>query len=246
MDTIPMKDSITLSYCPGTVLEVLDLYDPNPAGFSYNCSTLHFPNPLYGCNFSCFLPIYQTYTNGAICYNTLPIAGNDRMLNPTFNLVPGKRMQFSAWVREECGSTLPCYKTNYAKSHIELKFTGGTTTTVTLHPSGAVIEGWQRIEGEFTVPSGATAANLVLSSDSAQKVYFDDIRMQPFNANMKSYVFDTRSLRLSAELDENNYTTYYEYDEEGQLVRVKKETIQGIKTINETRSAKQKGITDLQ
>jgi len=96
------------------------------------------------------------------------------------------------------------------------------------------------------VPPGATSANLVLSNDGSQDVYFDDIRIHPFNANMKSYVYDPFSLRLSAELDENNYASFYEYDEEGQLVRVKKETIQGIKTIKETRSSKQKLITDLQ
>jgi len=84
----------------------------------------------------------------------------------------------------------------------------------------------------------------VLSNDGGQPVYFDDIRIHPFNANMKTYIYDTRTLRQSAEMDENNYASFYEYDEEGQLIRVKKETIQGIKTIKETRSAKQKGITD--
>ena len=39
-----------------------------------------------------------------------------------------------------------------------------------------------------------------------------------------------------AELDENNYATFYEYDLEGNLVRVKKETIEGIKTLQENRS----------
>jgi hypothetical protein len=54
---------------------------------------------------------------------------------------------------------------------------------------------------------------------------------------MKSYVYDDISLRLMAELDENNYATFYEYDDDGSLVRVKKETEQGIKTIKETRNA---------
>jgi hypothetical protein len=40
-----------------------------------------------------------------------------------------------------------------------------------------------------------------------------------------------------AQLDENNYATFYEYDDDGTLVRVKKETERGIKTISETRSA---------
>jgi hypothetical protein len=39
-----------------------------------------------------------------------------------------------------------------------------------------------------------------------------------------------------AELDENNYATFYEYDLEGGLIRVKKETEKGIFTIQETRS----------
>ncbi len=63
---------------------------------------------------------------------------------------------------------------------------------------------------------------------------------------MKSFVYDPATLKLSAELDENNYATFYEYDQEGQLVRVKKETIQGIKTIQETRSSKQKSVTNVQ
>jgi len=59
---------------------------------------------------------------------------------------------------------------------------------------------------------------------------------------MKSYVYDPVSLRLSAELDANNYTTFYEYDEEGTLIRTKIETREGIKTVSETRSALQKII----
>ena len=52
---------------------------------------------------------------------------------------------------------------------------------------------------------------------------------------MMSYVYDPISLRLMAELDERNYATLYEYDEEGKLIRVKKETEKGIMTIQENR-----------
>ena len=54
---------------------------------------------------------------------------------------------------------------------------------------------------------------------------------------MKSFAFHPINLRLLAELDENNYATFYEYDDEGTLIRLKKETQRGIKTIKETRSA---------
>jgi hypothetical protein len=61
---------------------------------------------------------------------------------------------------------------------------------------------------------------------------------------MKSYVYDPVSLRVVAELDANNYATFYEYDEEGTPVRTKAETQRGIQTIKETRNAKQKDIAN--
>jgi len=85
-----------------------------------------------------------------------------------------------------------------------------------------------------------------LQSTGNTNIYFDDIRIHPFNANMKSYVYDPINLRLVAELDPNNYATFYEYDAEGTLTRTKAETQEGVKTISETRSAKQKTITDFQ
>ena len=53
-------------------------------------------------------------------------------------------------------------------------------------------------------------------------------------------------MRLLAELDANNYAVFYEYDEEGGLIRTKAETAEGVKTIKETRSARQKDITTFQ
>ena len=53
---------------------------------------------------------------------------------------------------------------------------------------------------------------------------------------MKSFVYDPVSLRLMAELDANNYATFYEYDDQGNLIRVKKETERGIVTLKESRS----------
>jgi hypothetical protein len=43
-------------------------------------------------------------------------------------------------------------------------------------------------------------------------------------------------------MDANNYATFYEYDEEGTLVRTKVETREGVKTVQESRSALQKII----
>ena len=57
---------------------------------------------------------------------------------------------------------------------------------------------------------------------------------------MSSYVYDPVDLQLMAKLDENNHATLYEYDQEGALARVKKETVEGIVTLKEVRAAKAK------
>lgn len=113
---------------------------------------------------------------------------------------------------------------------------------------GQVIDGWQLITGIVTVPTDATQFNIKLGlekpkgniSQDHTSSYFDDVRVVPFNGNMKSFVYDEVTQRLMAELDENNYATFYEYDIEGGLVRVKKETEKGVFTIQETRSGNSK------
>jgi hypothetical protein len=78
---------------------------------------------------------------------------------------------------------------------------------------------------------------VMLEATGSSAVYFDDLRIHPYHANMKTFVYHASNLRLLAEGDENNYTSFYEYDDDGTVIRVKKETERGIKTIKETRSA---------
>ena len=63
----------------------------------------------------------------------------------------------------------------------------------------------------------------------------DDIRIQPFNSSMTTYVYDPVSLRLSAALDKQNFADFYYYDEEGKLVQQKKETERGVLTVHSCR-----------
>ncbi|WP_298545840.1 hypothetical protein [uncultured Aquimarina sp.] len=115
-------------------------------------------------------------------------------------------------------------------------------------PLGPVIKGWQRVAAQFDIPEKATDmfVSLKNNNDNGIYAYFDDIRIYPFNGNMKSYVYDPVTQRLMAELDENNYATFYEYDKEGGLVRVKKETEEGVYTIQETRSGTYKKTSNPQ
>jgi len=153
------------------------------------------------------------------------------ILLPTFSPFKGKQMVVSAWVKEQ--QTCTC--TSYAKNDIKIVF--DQSQTITFQPSGPIIEGWQRYEGVFTIPAGAGTISVNLEATDSTPVFFDDLRLHPFNANMKSFVYNPVNLRLMAEQDENNYSTFYEYDDDGTLIRVKKETERGIQTIKETRSA---------
>jgi hypothetical protein len=153
---------------------------------------------------------------------------------PSFSPYAGTRIEVGAWVKE--ADSCSCHA--YTGDHLQLSFTvGGVTSGVQLSPRGNVIEGWQRYDTLLDIPSGATALTLTLSASPTDTTYFDDIRIEPFNAEMKTYVYNPVNLRLMAELDENNYATFYEYDDDGTLIRVKKETERGILTIKETRSS---------
>lgn len=155
---------------------------------------------------------------------------------PSFSPLPGQKYILTAWVREGDGIGY----TTYENASIRLDFGQGTVSDH-LRPSGLIIDGWQRIEAEFTVPDDAESISVQLRNDNnPEEAFFDDIRVQPFNASMKSFVYDPVTLRLVSELDERGYATFFEYDEEGALIRVKKETERGVKTVRESRESLRK------
>ena len=172
--------------------------------------------------------------------NTLESEGNLFHSNSTLNskrggffLKSGKYV-LSAWVSVDGGAA---DKTTFAdKASIALVFNGNREY---FYPSGNILDGWQRIYKEFVVPENVTTARFVYSGTNA---YFDDLRIHPFNANMKSFVYDPITLRLVAELDENNYPTYYEYDKAGNLSHVKKVTEKGVQTVKEVRAGTVKKV----
>ena len=184
---------------------------------------------------------YKSLSKVNTCPYTKPLAASESMMNPVFKIPPTQKMLFSAWVRESNSQ-----QTTYTNNEVQIDFGSGNPNNITIKPAGPVIEGWQRYEGYFTAPGGVNQMTLRLVNNTGGLIYFDDLRIHPFNANMKTYVYDPVNLRLKAELDANNYSSFYEYDEEGSLVRTKAETREGVKTITESRSAKQKNITAFQ
>jgi hypothetical protein len=181
-----------------------------------------------------------TYSTGSYScsgsYTTLNgILADSNALVRSFSPTPGDSIVVSGWIREQQN----CLCTDYIHAAIILYFYDASLSQIktdTIHSIGNLIEGWQRFEKEITIPATAKTAAIVLKTDGQYATFFDDLRIHPYNSSMKSFVYDPINLRLTAELDENNYATFYEYDDDGTLVRVKKETERGIKTIKETRS----------
>lgn len=171
-----------------------------------------------------------------ICYSSDTYVDNMRNCF-SFKPTPGEYV-ISAWVKEDgAGEVL-----SYSKPYIFIDLEDGSFTEMTLMPTGPIINGWQKIEGTFRFNTSSVLPELSrlyihLKADGEGTVFFDDIRIHPKNATMKSFAYDKSTQRLMAELDENNFATFYEYDKEGGLVRIKKETDRGIYTIKESRSS---------
>ncbi|WP_160717996.1 hypothetical protein [Chitinophaga solisilvae] len=137
-----------------------------------------------------------------------------------FQPVSGKNYVVSLWVKDNAGPG--------ANPNISISTTSGN---ITLQKKAAV-EGWKLMEGTVTI---GNASSFSMSLNAAG-LLVDDIRIFPYAGVVKTYAYDDKSLRLMAEMDENNFSTFYEYDDEGQLIRVKKETERGIMTLKESRA----------
>ncbi len=185
--------------------------------------------------------------NATACVEPPPCAECVTSLSP----MRGHRYLLSAWIKESytvvaptIGSTTStgAYPDTYKNAGIKITFNNGAIDELGLFvATGPIIDGWQRVESSFTVPDDANNIQLELMNNSeTNDAYFDDIRLHPFRSNMKSFVYDPSTQRLTAELDENNYATLYEYDDEGILIRVKKETERGVMTIKESRNNQSK------
>jgi hypothetical protein len=66
-----------------------------------------------------------------------------------------------AWVRD----SMSAWDTAFVNPEITVEVVkGGTTTAYHLKATGLIIDGWQRIEGRFKIPSGATVVRFKLKS----------------------------------------------------------------------------------
>lgn len=144
---------------------------------------------------------------------------------------PARKFILSFWARG------PYSNSTYDYTNIGADVKIGSTSLLvagSLRKSD-IIEGWQKFEYEFIIPASSSGNLSLVLATGGQQSYFDDIRIHPFDANMKSFVYDRTNFRFTSELDENNFASFYDYDLEGKPVRVRKESERGVLTVKETR-----------
>ncbi len=142
---------------------------------------------------------------------------------PILSLLPNKEYIISGWVKKtDAANTVLDYTNAFITAQIG-------STNITCKPAGQIIDGWQRIEQVFKTPPYNNHLMLLFSANTN----FDDVRIFPADGNMVSYVYSNEDYSPMAILDENNFATFYEYDQQKQLKRVKKETAKGIVTVQE-------------
>jgi len=189
--------------------------------------------------------LYALKVNSGSLQVSLDGSGSSMANNYSFHLnapassIDSNRYVASVWIKPIAVSTAltpNAYGSNLASIAIDPAWaTGQSNSSYNLIPKTTIIDGWQQYEVVFSTKN---TNHFLLTLQNGY--YYDDIRITPFEANSKAFVYDPFTWKLMSSLDENNFATFYEYDAEGNLIRSKKETEKGIVTLSETRSTHKK------
>ncbi len=115
-----------------------------------------------------------------------------------------------------------------------------TKTVMRNNPANVTVGDWVLMSVELEVPAsfntGATH-NMLLSlsnNGSAGKAYFDDLAFHPKDAVMTGHVYNEKTGALVAQLDNDNFATFYTYDNAMRLISASKEYSGGIRKVTES------------
>ncbi len=210
----------------GSLYQLSTLVGSNSVGFSISNEDAH-------------TGVYSLKTDNSVTISLNPNAATAK--GYSFGFDTGRTYIASLWLKPQSvsSSVTTLGYAGHASIIMDTVLTGGPTSakiTRFLGSKSNIIDGWQQYEVTFKVPSKYKDFQMVLDAG----YYYDDIRIFPSESNCKSFVYHPVTRKLMATLDENNYATLYEYDAEGNLIRTKKETEQGIMTVSESRSTHRK------
>lgn len=142
----------------------------------------------------------------SVFYGHVPAGNNYPEFNHKFTPDPNNKYMLSVWVKSDDADVIPTVKIK--------TFDGYTYTSIANAFPGnndSYIDGWYKLDAYFDIATmGSThSLNIEFFADGtgSGNAYFDDLRVHPVQARFKSYVYDPLTMRLAAELDENNYAT---------------------------------------
>lgn len=142
---------------------------------------------------------------------------------PTIN----KKYLISMWVKTEGASSFAL--------ELDCNSSGSSLTPY----AKTAVDDWTKYD-YYVNPSsqnwGLSFNHLNSGTGTDEFIYIDDIRIHPADASFQSYVYDQSNYRLMSVLDDNNFASFFEYDESGALIRKKVETERGVMTVSETRN----------
>jgi hypothetical protein len=150
------------------------------------------------------------------------------------NQLVNKGISVKVWVKDPGAAAAP------VKGQLN-KTSTGTTLSMTFNKIARTGE-WTLYEarsGVITTMSAGDNVTMTIYSgygitSSTVTVWIDDVRIQPTDAQAVTYVYDPYTFRLLTSFDDQHFGLYYQYNQEGQLVRKQVETEKGLKTVQET------------
>ncbi|QEC79535.1 hypothetical protein [Mucilaginibacter ginsenosidivorax] len=134
----------------------------------------------------------------------------------TISQTAARKYHYSGWVYSN-GPTADLY--------LLMKRAGETGyTTYADFATTTVTGSWTYIEKDYLVPADVTQMTLRVDNNGAlnggTKVWFDDVRLYPSDAQMSTYTYEPL-VGMTSATDARNMTTYYEYDGLARLLNIR-------------------------
>lgn len=138
-------------------------------------------------------------------------------------LTPGKYYKTSIWVHES--------STPSASLIVNVSGSGKQESFFQKLNSGTAEKcgSWYKLSIDFKMPDWATSANMTSGTypyESGQ-TYLDDFRLQEVEEEGSAYVYDKLTNQLTHILDKDNFCTRCQYDDQGRVKALYKETPNG-------------------
>ncbi len=181
---------------------------------------------------------YESFEDGRGTVNTVAHSGRWSLLlgssfpgSGVMKLVVTDQMRSNGvLVRFWAKQTYTAYSPTVLPAIIDGSF--GTGTMKKIAQTGE----WTLYEQICDVSASSAGAVIDLkfkSGLSSDMVWVDDVRAQPFDAEVICYAYDQATLRTVAQFDDQHFGIFYQYNGQGQLVRTLRETERGIVTVEE-------------